>query len=106
MSCILVIKGVLCTGELTYDFPTVTTFENLLVLVWVWLYKRDKTYSIATIPIKFQTLVVKILLKHKMNEVFFLIFFVRKVVFEQLNFCHLERIAFYRNWRGSCRKDL
>ena len=28
------------------------------------------------------------------------------MVFEQLELCHLERIAFHRNWRWKCRKQL
>ena len=64
--------------------------------------KHDKTASIVSILIKVHTKVVKILIKHKINEVLY--FGVKKVVFEQLKLCHLERIAFHRNWRWSCRK--
>ena len=64
--------------------------------------KYDKTASFESIRIKFHTIVVKILIKHKINEVLY--FWVKKVVFEQLKLCHLERIAFHRNWRWSCRK--
>ena len=46
---------------------------------------------------KFSTLVEKILLKHKINEVWY--FLVKKVVFEQLKLGHSERIGFHRNWR-------
>ena len=42
--------------------------------------KRDKTDSIVIILMKFSTLVEKILLKHKINEVWY--FLVKKVVFE------------------------
>ena len=64
--------------------------------------KCDKTDSISSIPMKLQTLVVKILLKHKINKVLY--FLARKVVFEQFKSCHSERIAFHRNGRWSCRK--
>ena len=64
--------------------------------------KHDKTASIVSILIKFNTIVVKILIKHKINEVLY--FLVKKVVFEQLKLYHLERIAFHRNWRWSCKK--
>ena len=47
-------------------------------------------------------MVVKILIKHKINEVLY--FGVKKVVFEQLKLCNLERIAFHRNWRLSYRE--
>ena len=57
--------------------------------------KHDKTARIASILIKFQTLVVNILIKHRINEV--LHFWVKKVIFEQLKLCHLERIVFHRN---------
>ena len=43
-----------------------------------------------------------ILFKHKMNKILYIL--VRKVVFEQLKLCHLERIAFHRNGRLSCVK--
>ena len=64
--------------------------------------KHDKTANIVSIRIKFHTIVVKILIKHKIYEVLY--FWVKKVVFEQLQLCHLERTAFHRNWRWSCRK--
>ena len=64
--------------------------------------KHDKTASTVSILIKFHTIVVEILIKHTINEVLY--FWVKKVVFEQLKLCHLERIAFHRNWRWSCRK--
>ena len=59
--------------------------------------KRNKTDNIVFILMKFYTLVVKILLKHKINKVLY--FLVKKVVFEQLKLSHLERIAFHRNGR-------
>ena len=31
IDCIIVIKGILCTGGLSIDFSKVTTFENLPV---------------------------------------------------------------------------
>ena len=51
---------------------------------------------------QFKTPVVKILLKHKNNKV--LVFFVKKVDFEEMKLCNLERIAFHRNLRKSWRK--
>ena len=57
--------------------------------------KRDNTDIIALILMTFQTLVIKILLKQKINKVLY--FWVRKEVFEQLKSCHLERIAFQKN---------
>ena len=57
--------------------------------------KCDKTDSIESILMKFYTQVIKILLKHKINEVLY--FLVQKVVFEQLKLCLLEQIAFHRN---------
>ena len=57
--------------------------------------KRNKTDSIASILMKFKILVVKILLKHKINEILY--FWVKKLFFEELKLCHLERIVFHRN---------
>ena len=45
---------------------------------------------------EFYTLVEKISLKHEINEVLY--FWVKKVIFEQLKLCHLERIDIHRNW--------
>ena len=64
--------------------------------------KHDKATKIASILMKFEILVVKILIKHKINEISY--FWIKKVVFEQLKLCHSERIAFQRNRRWSCRK--
>ena len=59
--------------------------------------KRVKTNIIAAILMQFSTLVVKILLKHKINKVLY--FLVKKVVFDELKLHNSERIAFHRNWR-------
>ena len=50
--------------------------------------KHDKTTNIASIVMKFEILVVKVLVKHNINEVLY--FWVKKVVFEQLKLCHSE----------------
>ena len=62
--------------------------------------KHDKTASIASILMKFYALIVKILTKHKNNDVLY--FCVKKCFFRQLKLCLLERIAFHNDW--SCRK--
>ena len=57
--------------------------------------KFIKTGNTASVLIQFQTLVVKTLLKHKINKVLYC--FVKKEVFEQLKFNHSESIAFHKN---------
>ena len=86
-----------------YRFSTSHNFRKFTGFWWGFgCVKRDKIKSLASILMKFSTLVVKISLKQKINKILY--FWVKKVVFEELNLRHLERIAFHRNCRWPCRK--
>ena len=94
MDFIFAIKGVLCTGGKVSIFQKSQRFFNGFWCEYGCI-KRDKTDNIVS-------LVVKIVLKHKNKEILYILF--KKVTFEQLKLCHLERIAFHWNFRWSCRK--
>ena len=62
-----------------YQFPKVVTLRKLPGFCGYGCIKRDKTDRTASILMKYSTLVVKILLKHKIIEVLY--FWVKKNVF-------------------------
>ena len=69
----------MCRG-VKYRFSKSHNFQNLPVCGYCCI-KHDKTTNIASILMIFEILVVKILIKHKINEV---LYFLVKTVFEQL----------------------
>ena len=83
MDFIIVINGVYVQG-VKYRFFKSHNFRKITGFGCGYgCIKCNKTDDISSILIKLSTLVVKILLKHKISKVLY--FWVKKVVFEQLN---------------------